>query len=469
MIVSNNNMTRANPLTSQKTSKYAVILLITIFAMGILISSPARAEAALDVSCSPDISAIYDGESVSWSADVSGGDGNYTYEWSDDQGNSSSDENFDQSYNAGSGNETISVIAEVTVTDGLGDTGSSQCEVIVIGELTFNGCEANEVSGETGVPIKWTADVVGGLTPYTLSWSGDDDLSGDSTRISKNYSTPGTKSAFVDAVSSDDGQIVVGPFDCGSVEIYPTPGEFIVSCRAEPDNPKQFASVTWVADVSGGLEPYTFSWDGDNNLSGDGETVVTSYTEVGVKNATLNVISSDGQMATGVSCSLEVEERTGGGGHSGNDDDGGDSSSTSTTTDSTSTTTDSTSTSTEPTSTTTESTSTTTSEEPGEEGSGGGEIILSFATPGTEASSNLTATGTQDGTDSQGTTTDATSTATTSPEQLASGLTAAAFAAFVGDNLLWFGFPILLLIILAIIFIAIVLKRRSKVYNTTEH
>ncbi len=413
------------------------ILLIAAFFISISIPISTWAADPVSVSCSPNISAIQSGDSVTWSAEVSGGDESYTYDWSDEDGNSGSDETFDATYSTASDNITISKIAELTVTDGLGESATAECEVTIIGELTFSSCSANEVSGETGVPIDWSANVVGGLEPYTFAWTGSDGLSGDSDLVSKNYTSPGTKTASITAISSDDGQTIVGPFDCGSVEIYSTPTVLTATCSAASSKVKQNALATWDATISGGSAPYSITWTGSDGLSGESETITKTYTTVGIKTATIFVSSNDGQMVTGVSCDLEVEKRSGGGGSNDNDDDND--TSTSTTTDNTASTTD--------------------------------ELVDEDVTP--NPNPIFVINNTNNNGLVLGTTTEAiaTTTGTSTPEideSNDSGLEddntsdrfqAAAFMAFVGDNSIWFGTGALIFLIL--ILIGIYLKRKN--------
>lgn len=291
------------------------ILLFALFFVAInIVSLPLTVNAALDVSCSPNSSEISSGGSVTWSANVSGGDGNYTYDWNDEDGNMSSDPDFSQSYVTASDNVTISKWAEITVTDGLGDTGYTYCDVTIIGELTFRGCEANEVRGETGVPIRWTTEVVGGIKPYNIGWTGDEELSGDSDSILKSYVSGGIKSALINTITSADGQIISGPFACGSVEIFATPEILSATCSANSSSVRRNATVNWTAEISGGTEPYSITWSGDDDLSGDSETVSKSYSTTGDKEAFINVSSSDGQMVVGISCVVGVKAGSGGGG-----------------------------------------------------------------------------------------------------------------------------------------------------------
>lgn len=84
-----------------------------------------------------------------------------------------------------------------------------------------------------------------------------------------------------------------------------------VSCEATP-NPAPLSSgsvsVAWEADAAGGQTPYTYSWSGDDGLTGAIATINHSYDSVGAKFANVQVTDSTvGTAKTGnASCSVEV-------------------------------------------------------------------------------------------------------------------------------------------------------------------
>lgn len=201
-------------------------------------------------------------------------------------------------------------------------------------DFSFDSCSASPSSAVLGEEVTWTANVSGGLAPYSAEWSGDDGLSGSDLNTSITYTSAGSKSASVESVTSSDGNVLIGPFSCGSIEISePAPDPLSVSCSPSPSSVKTGNSVTWSASVSGGLAPFTYSWSGDDSLSGSDSSVTTSYSTIGTKNAKLDVSSSDGQVVLETDClALEVKSSSGGGGD--DDDDDSTATSTATTTDS---------------------------------------------------------------------------------------------------------------------------------------
>ncbi len=68
--------------------------------------------------------------------------------------------------------------------------------------------------------------------------------------------------------------------------------QMIVNVTASPNPVKINSSATWSAVVSGGTGPYTYSWNGDEGLSGNTPTVSKSYKTVGQKAGTVTVSDS---------------------------------------------------------------------------------------------------------------------------------------------------------------------------------
>src|SRR5215204_1272503 len=73
------------------------------------------------------------------------------------------------------------------------------------------------------------------------------------------------------------------------------------------------ATFEFEADIAGGTEPYTVSWDLDNDgiVESNEETVVATFNEAGTYNVTLTITDSEDQTASD-SIEITVEEGEGG-------------------------------------------------------------------------------------------------------------------------------------------------------------
>ena len=285
-------------------------LVNTVYILCALIISPIFLNAQepvadpLSVSCDVSMENAYYADDITWTADVSGGDSEYTYNWSGDI--SGSGDSVTESFN------TAGVIqASIMVADSLGVIESVDCDTVrIIAPLEFVSCRAIETNSNTGYEVEWEAEIVGGIAPYTMTWSGDDGLSGDSDDTSITYTTAGEKTGKVSNISSSDGQVVVGEWDCSPiVTVVEEPSEMIVTCEADNVTSEINSEIVWSANISGGSEPYTIDWSGSDSLSGSDESISKTYNTVGTKTASVNVSSSDAQVAIGVSCgTVEVNE-----------------------------------------------------------------------------------------------------------------------------------------------------------------
>jgi hypothetical protein len=92
-----------------------------------------------------------------------------------------------------------------------------------------------------------------------------------------------------------------------------TPTPLTVSCSVTP-NPATVNedSVTWRANVSGGVLSYLYSWEGTDGLTGDTNSVSKIYKTTGTKYATTTV--SSGNQTVAVACPSSVTDDNGGGG-----------------------------------------------------------------------------------------------------------------------------------------------------------
>lgn len=177
----------------------------------------------LTSSCSASVSYNNSGQAtVVYSANPSGGNGLYNYSWT-------GTEDFSGSY------KTISKTyftpgykyASVTVSSN-GHSVTVNCNpinitfpqpvyyqvyqqpVVIQQPVYINsnnnldiGCFVDPTNAKVNQPINWTAEVTGGIAPYTYSWTGSDGLTGTQSSVIKYYNTVGSKSAIVSVTSAD--------------------------------------------------------------------------------------------------------------------------------------------------------------------------------------------------------------------------------------------------------------------------
>jgi hypothetical protein len=79
------------------------------------------------------------------------------------------------------------------------------------------------------------------------------------------------------------------------------------SCTISPSTTYVNQDVTFSATASGGNGGYTYSWTGDNGVYSSSQSFTGRYSYTGVKNATVTIRSSDGQIITRT-CSTNVQD-----------------------------------------------------------------------------------------------------------------------------------------------------------------
>ncbi len=287
------------------------LLVIVAFALIAPIAQVNAQTADLSVSCNAEVDSAYVGDTVTWKSNVSGGEAPYTYSWSasslGSQNNpiSGSSENASKTYTAAG-----SYGAKLTVTDAAFTVAIAECSprLTVIAPLEFDSCTPNEVVSNTGYETTWTVKLKGGVAPYGFTLVGTDGLSGTTEKTKITYTTAGVKTGTVSNLSSSDGQVVTGSFNCASATVEAAAAELTASCSADNSKVETDEEVVWSVSVSGGDAPYTYNWDGTDNLSGSATTIKKTYTTEGTKTATVDVTSSDGQVVIDATCSTTVKD-----------------------------------------------------------------------------------------------------------------------------------------------------------------
>ncbi|OHA20461.1 MAG: hypothetical protein A2836_02715 [Candidatus Taylorbacteria bacterium RIFCSPHIGHO2_01_FULL_45_63] len=149
-------------------------------------------------------------------------------------------------------------------------------------------CLPSPTSATTGSTVTWNSSISGGVSPYTYVWSGSDSLTGNGPAVSKVYNTAGSKTASVN-VSSSDGQ-TTGVRACTTAVTVSEPALSSITCAPSKASILLGESVTWTANPVPFSNSYTYSWSGDESLSGTARTIVKTYTSVGIKTARVDVI-----------------------------------------------------------------------------------------------------------------------------------------------------------------------------------
>lgn len=309
----------------------------------------------LSVSCSANTTNTNIGNSVTWTANVSGGNSYYSYNWNGSENLYGSGRYATISYN----NTGVKTATLTVVSDGQTITRTCDNSVFVNQNYNYNNynnyngnynydgiyyvgggatypsapynynsgynynysqplsvvCTADLTDSLSGNSVTWNANATGGNGYYTYAWSGTDSLIGSSASVSKTYWFAGLKSAVVTVTSN--GQtisrncantvnislrpITVTQTDTAPAVTYVKPAvkevaTLDVNCLPNSANVALGQNVIWLAQSTGGTGSYTYSWNGTDNLSGKDNFIVKTYVSNGLKAAAVTVKSGTQQV-----------------------------------------------------------------------------------------------------------------------------------------------------------------------------
>ena len=223
----------------------------------------------LSVQCVVSDTSIKEGESVTYTANVSGGNSPYTYDWSGSVNSSSRSTTIKYSNDG-------TYRAYITVTDDDGRTASDECATVHVSNTTNNPtsfgvqCVVSDTSVEEGDYVTFTAEVSGNTSPYTYDWNGDVNSSSKSVRARFN---DGSYDVSV-TVKDKNGKSITD--DCATVRVTSDDeddddddnddeDDLEVQCVVSDSSLEDGDSVTVSVDIDGGNSPFDIQWDGDTD------------------------------------------------------------------------------------------------------------------------------------------------------------------------------------------------------------
>ncbi len=264
---------------------------------------------ALTVSCSSSRLTSTTNQGVTWTTFVTGGAGNYRYVWSGTDGLTGEGTVVSKSY------ETSGVkSASVTVTSN-NQTVTQPCgNSVTVSEPPLVGsCSVTASGTPTGFTLSFNSSISGTATTTSYLWEGSEGLSGNTSSITKNYTTPGSKTATLTVQSG--GRSLT--FNCaGSIDtqsVATTTQSFSAGCSPSVSG----RNVSWNSNSTFNTGEYSYTWTGTDGLNSTSTTVQKIYDTDGKKTANLT-ITGRGQthtfMCETVVSNLGVVGGLGGGG-----------------------------------------------------------------------------------------------------------------------------------------------------------
>lgn len=193
------------------------------------------------------------GTETDWFVDVVGGEAPYSYEWTGPAGFSSTDSTI-----------TINTAGEycATVTDDAGCTTTCCLTLFFFDDISC-AIEGPDMicPGETAI---YTATIMGGVGPFTYSWTGPGDFSANTESIE--IMEAGEYCATVTDANGCTTEC------CQTLSLFED-----ISCAIEgPTGICDGETATYTATVSGGVGPFTYSWTGPGDFSAATESIEIS-------------------------------------------------------------------------------------------------------------------------------------------------------------------------------------------------
>jgi hypothetical protein len=179
-------------------------------------------------------------------------------------------------------------------------------------------CDVNTTSAPVGTNVVWTSNVSGGNGSYTYNWSGTDGIYGSGSTISASYNSPGAKYATLTVYSNGQSitnacnrSVFIGQqYNYNNNNNNNNSNTIIAACAADAVTTRIGNLVTWSVEATGASGNYSYEWSGDGGLSGSSNSVSTSYSTNGLKNASVIVTSSDGRSTTKSCGNVNVRSAT---------------------------------------------------------------------------------------------------------------------------------------------------------------
>jgi PKD repeat protein len=177
------------------------------------------------------------------------------------------------------------------------DIGAYEYESTLI-PMSVN-INASPSTGYSPLDVNFTASTSGGTSPYTFSWDFGDGSTSSDQNPSHTYSEAGDYPVILSVTDNNNEQ------DTASLNISVSQQVVAMqaTANASPASGTLPFLVEFTADATGGVSPYTYSWDFGDGSSSSEQNPTHTYTSAGDYTALLTVTDS---LANEASASVNI-------------------------------------------------------------------------------------------------------------------------------------------------------------------
>ena len=228
------------------------------------------------------------GESVAFTASVSGGTTPYSYQWNFGDAATATGASSTHKYSMAG---TFTVSLAVTDNSSPQQAASAQQTVVVSNPSTALSARFTFTPSapQTNQTITYTGNATGGTGPYTFSWSfGDGSSAALGIVITHTYRTAGTFTILLNVTDSAHPSPATARSQ-ESITVSSPPPALATSFAYDPSAPVQGATISFAASASGGTLPYVFNWNFGDGSTATGASATHAFTSSGSYTVRLSV------------------------------------------------------------------------------------------------------------------------------------------------------------------------------------
>jgi PKD repeat protein len=240
------------------------------------------------------------GQYVWFTASASGGTGPYNFTWTFGDGSIGSGTTVYHAYSPAGSYNVVLTTRDNSVS---AQTASSQQTINVTSppppppSLTAS-FTYSVVSPSVGQTESFTGSASGGTSPYTYSWNFGDSQTGSGNSVTHAYQKTGSYTVIL-TVNDSLGHLA------NATRVITVSAPLSATFSHTPSNPGPVVPIQFLANATGGTQPYTYGWDFGDGASGSGASVSHSYLLAGTYTVILTVVDANG-LTTTISATLTI-------------------------------------------------------------------------------------------------------------------------------------------------------------------